>query len=207
MVNDLTGKRFGCRTVIEDSKLRRTGRSGNVLWRVRCDCGKEKLLMGWQLKKGKSCGCRKSQLSSDTRRKKLNRGGYAEIFASQWNEIKRNAKKRNLNFTITAEQAWNLFVKQNRKCALTGDPIEFSKDCKHWNGSASLDRIDSSKGYIEGNIQWVHKYVNIMKWDFSVKELVDMCRKICKIADENEQVLFNGDSKKNVASSDQMVIA
>ena len=31
--------------------------------------------------------------------------------------------------------------------------------------TASLDRIDSSKGYTEDNIQWVHKDVNQMKMD------------------------------------------
>jgi hypothetical protein len=200
MVNDLTGQKFGSRTVISDSGLRRAGRSGNVLWKVRCNCGKEKLLMAWQLKKSNSCGCQKSELQSATMRKVLNRGGYAEIFASHWNSIKRHAKKRNLIFSITAEYAWNLFLKQNRKCALTGDPIAFSKDWRHWNGSASLDRINSSNGYIEGNVQWVHKYVNVIKWDFSVKEFVDICRKVCIIADRNEQqITFDCNLQKGLA--------
>jgi hypothetical protein len=183
---DLTGKRFGARTVLGDSKLRRAGRSGNVLWRVKCDCGKEKLLMGWQLKKGKSCGCKKANFASTSMRKRLERGGYAEIFASHWNAILRNAKRRKLDFTITAKYAWELFVKQNRKCALTGDLIEFSKNCDMSHGTASLDRIDSLKGYIEGNVQWVHKYVNTMKWDLSMNELLDICRKICKMYPEHD---------------------
>jgi hypothetical protein len=29
-----------------------------------------------------------------------------------------------------------------------------------------MDRIDSNKGYVEGNVQWVYKYVNLMKRDF-----------------------------------------
>jgi len=33
----------------------------------------------------------------------------------------------------------------------------------HVVNTASLDRIDSSKGYESGNIQWVHKQLNNMK--------------------------------------------
>lgn len=27
-----------------------------------------------------------------------------------------------------------------------------------------FDRIDPNKGYIIGNVQWVHKHINMMKW-------------------------------------------
>jgi hypothetical protein len=53
---DITGQRFGRLVVIESS-----GRSGNydVTWLCRCDCGKEKVIVGSSLKRGgtKSCGC------------------------------------------------------------------------------------------------------------------------------------------------------
>lgn len=44
--------------------------------------------------------------------------------------------------------------------------------------NASLDRIDSLKGYAEGNVQWVHKTVDQMKWNLSQEELVKWCRLI-----------------------------
>lgn len=43
---------------------------------------------------------------------------------------------------------------------------------------ASLDRIDSDKGYIEGNVQWLHKWVNLMKSDFTQDEFLNYCRLI-----------------------------
>lgn len=46
------------------------------------------------------------------------------------------------------------------------------------NLTASLDRIDSSKGYIEGNVQWVHKRINKMKLDDSDTEFIEWCRLI-----------------------------
>jgi hypothetical protein len=39
-----------------------------------------------------------------------------------------------------------------------------------------LDRVDSSKGYIEGNVQWVHKTINLMKQSFNQKEFIHFCK-------------------------------
>lgn len=57
--------------------------------------------------------------------------------------------------------------------------------CRHWRNraieqTASLDRIDSSKGYIEGNIQWIHKELNWLKNDLDEMVLVDWCEKITR---------------------------
>lgn len=52
---DITGKKFNMLTVIC-----RDGKKGrDLLWRCKCDCGKEILVRGTNLKKGspKSCGC------------------------------------------------------------------------------------------------------------------------------------------------------
>ena len=46
--------------------------------------------------------------------------------------------------------------------------------------TASLDRIDSSKGYIKGNVQWVHKEFNKMKLDLLDKEFIDICKLVHK---------------------------
>lgn len=46
--------------------------------------------------------------------------------------------------------------------------------------TASLDRIDSNFGYTETNVQWVHKELNIMKWNLTDKSFVDWCEKILR---------------------------
>lgn len=46
--------------------------------------------------------------------------------------------------------------------------------------TASLDRIDSSRGYEIDNIQWVHKDVNKMKMGLSQNEFIDICKIISK---------------------------
>lgn len=72
---DLTGKRFGQLTVLGPAE----DANGKARWLCRCDCGKEKITYGSNLKKGttKSCGCLGLELK---RRKKDN---YQEA-ARRW---------------------------------------------------------------------------------------------------------------------------
>ena len=45
-------------------------------------------------------------------------------------------------------------------------------------GTASLDRIDSKKGYTIDNIQWVHKDVNKMKMDLQEEDFFRIVKEI-----------------------------
>ncbi|WP_155257506.1 hypothetical protein [Rhizobium leguminosarum] len=53
---DLTGKRFGRLTVISKGAI---SSSKKIMWNVRCDCGKEKAIIGASMTGGRttSCGC------------------------------------------------------------------------------------------------------------------------------------------------------
>jgi hypothetical protein len=107
--------------------------------------------------------------------------GYKEMQGTFLTSVKTSAKKRGLEFSVSYEYLWDIFVQQERKCAYTGIEIFFSRDnIEHVNGdyTASIDRIDSSKGYIEGNIQWVHKRVNVMKGNMTHQEFLDFCEAI-----------------------------
>ncbi|WP_238595034.1 hypothetical protein, partial [Nocardia seriolae] len=42
----------------------------------------------------------------------------------------------------------------------------------------TLDRIDSSKGYAIDNVQWVHKDVNMIKWELSEEVFLATCLEI-----------------------------
>jgi hypothetical protein len=74
------------------------------------------------------------------------------------------------------EYLWELYEKQCGKCAITGIPIEFEKDKPNAPHEASLDRIDSSMGYVIGNVQWVHRDVNFMKSDFTMEYFLSLCK-------------------------------
>lgn len=93
-----------------------------------------------------------------------------------WTNLVRGAKDRDLEVTICIEDIWDLFVQQNKKCALTNWDIIF--DQRKTLTTASVDRIDSSKGYALDNIQIVHKKVNKLKMDFSENDFFAMCKAI-----------------------------
>lgn len=171
-LKDLTGKQFGDLTVIKQVK-NSSDTNTSAKWECICKCGKTHEVVSGSLLRGltKSCGCR---LNSKMWK------GYGKISSSFWSHVKVGARRRNLEFKITLKYAWELFLKQNSKCALSGVDINLVTRYsyhRHEN-TASIDRIDSSKGYIKDNIQWVHKRINIMKSNMSDIEFVEMCKKV-----------------------------
>ena len=160
---DLTGMKFGKLTVtsfcmIDDRR--------QALWNCMCKCGGKKVVKGSRLtsKEIIDCGCG-------------HRVRVGDISGRHFANIKSHAKWRKLEFEIKIKDVWELYLKQNRKCALSGIPIGF--DLKNEsNTTASLDRIDSNRGYIMNNVQWVHKDVNQMKSDRSEHDFLEWIKKI-----------------------------
>lgn len=146
-----------------------------ALYLCRCDCGKEKIAKLPHLQNGnvQSCGCkRKNQYNNRWE-------GHGEIGLTLWSRYKDGAAKRDIPFSVDIEYAWKLFLSQNRKCALSGVAIMLLPQNRLH--TASLDRIDSSKGYIEDNVQWVHKDVNVMKRSLSDAEFIEFCHKVATL--------------------------
>ena len=110
--------------------------------------------------------------------------GYGELSKDHWSSIVQGAKKRDINLNITIEDAWKLFLAQNKKCALSNLPLEMhipsstGETRKHASWTASLDRIDSTKGYEIGNVQWVHKDIQQLKWNFSEQHFISLCKAV-----------------------------
>lgn len=175
-MKDLTGQKFGKLTVVrlDDDEEYFTGRGGKrqkkIRWICQCECGKMTKSFIQGLSSGhatqcKTCGYYRPQTSS-------------KMIQQLFGNIKYNAKNRQIDFKVTAEFLQNLFNKQEERCAVSGLPITFGKTRKEHNHgatTASLDRIDSSRGYTEDNVQWVHKKVNFMKLDMSQQEFVKLC--------------------------------
>ncbi|MEK6817234.1 MAG: hypothetical protein AABX80_00370 [Nanoarchaeota archaeon] len=183
---DLNGQKFSKLTVLEFTGIKNNpSQSGKraSFFKCRCDCGKEKEIAAVYLKSGnvKSCGCLCNGKMGERSKKWT---GYKGLSGTSWNNIQRNcinhirSKRRNLEFAITKEYIWNLYEKQNRKCAISGLDIILDVGSKIRNQTASLDRIDSSKGYTDTNVQWVHKDVNYMKQDYSDEYFIETCKKI-----------------------------
>lgn len=172
-MKDLSNNRFGSLISLFRSK------TNNQKWVCRCDCGNELEVFTNNLTRGntRSCGCLKKD-QCGTKNPQWN--GFEEISSTKYSEYKRNAKRRNIQFDISIQEMWNVFLNQNKKCALTGEPISFQKNTRDSNSTASLDRIDSKKGYVIGNVRWILKDLNYMKLDFSDEHFIDLCCKVVK---------------------------
>lgn len=178
---DLTGKKFNMLTVI--AKIGSKGKPGkqSIFWQCRCECGKliELSTKSINREEYKSCGC--WMKTREYSRKNHCWNGYEDIHGKWWGNIKRGAKNRGHKFEIKIEQAWDVYEKQNRKCAISGVDIKFCESIKNIKDTtASLDRIDSSLGYTKQNIQWVHKEVNLMKQGLDMSTFLNWIKLIGK---------------------------
>lgn len=79
------------------------------------------------------------------------------------------------DFDIDLDYVMEIFDAQGGKCALTGVALlhEYNN-----MASASIDRIDSSKGHVKGNIQIICQCINRMKNKHSNAETIAMLDKM-----------------------------
>jgi len=174
---ELLGKRFGKLLVV---KRLPNDKRGTTKWECLCDCGTSRSAYGTELNRGVLNGCNRVCNEKCGSKSPLFKG-CGDIHAHMWKNIKAGAKNRGWAITVSLEQLWELFIKQNSKCALSGIPIKFAKTTRGYgNGetTASLDRIDSTKGYSIDNVQWVHKDINLMKQSMSQKEFIQSCTRV-----------------------------
>lgn len=146
--------------------------------KVLCKCTEcnttERYVPAFQLIKGVSQRCSLCGYSNKNEKNPSWKGYNVIPYAWFSKYFKRKGKKRNGDITI--QYVYELWIKQNKKCALSGLNIDF---IKRENGiSASIDRIDSNLDYIKSNIQLVHKDVNLMKNHFEQNYFIEICQKI-----------------------------
>ena len=167
---DLTGQRFTYFVVLG---FDHRNKFGKAMWRVKCDCGNEKVVQGNALASGRSrsCGCAQKEWMT----KHLGTGS-GDMSGSFWCRIKNSAKSRGHKILITKNQVAELFISQGKKCAISGVDLVLKANTEEI--TASLDRIDSREDYKLGNVQWVHKDINRMKNDLSEAKFFDWIKKI-----------------------------
>jgi len=186
--NNLINKKF--RLLLVTKRLQNTNK-GLARWECRCDCGGTCIVLGTDLRQGrkKSCGCLTHK--TDVEKYKT----YKTIYIGFWNKIIRGAKKRNLEFNLSVQEGYQIYKKQGGRCNFSGVPLKFystGKTDKNENreDEASLDRIDSTKGYTIDNIQWITKQLNRLKMDTDNNIFIDLCREVAYHARKsNEQTI------------------
>ena len=186
-VNDYTGLKKGRLTFIKHVPTPdHIAKGGARYWLAKCDCGGERILSPGDIykpsKKAKdySCGCWNKEKMSVKGARNYSYTGYEQMTGTFLSYLKDQAKRRSKEFNLTAKQLWDLWELQKGKCALSGVDltITLNSGFNQTKVTSSLDRIDSSIGYISGNVQWVHKKINIMKNSLSDDVFIDFCSKV-----------------------------
>ena len=99
------------------------------------------------------------------------------------NKCKCRKKDFGIEFNITLEYLKKLWEYQNGTCSYTGIKMILPETTNLYNNihslkKASIDRIDSSKGYIEGNVEFVCLAVNYAKCNFTKEETISFFKEI-----------------------------
>tara|TARA_R110000824_G_scaffold63076_1_gene166292 strand:+ start:661 stop:1038 length:378 start_codon:yes stop_codon:yes gene_type:complete len=89
-------------------------------------------------------------------------------------DAKYRSKQKGINFNLTFEHLRDMFYHQDALCFYTGADFNFESK----TDSPSLDRIDSNKGYIIGNIVWCRSRINFMKYNDTYDKFLVECRNV-----------------------------
>ncbi len=115
----------------------------------------------------KSCGC-----------VAIGRRTGSEYFSGDFlSRCKRGAKARNIEWKLSYADLDNIMREQNFRCGLTNELLAYGYIPLN-EYTASIDRIDSNKGYMKENIQILHKNVNLAKQSLTQIEFITLCKKV-----------------------------
>lgn len=169
------GQRFGARVVLAIEGAVK----GYQMWSVRCDCGDVRTVSAIGLVKGRYYGCRDCQRRDQiSHRSRCWRGG-CHIPMTEFNRWRRSAVKRDLEWAVSVSYLDTLIETQNWTCSLTGEKLSFNHGYNNsLGGNASLDRIDSGRGYLPGNVRFVTKAVNFAKQALTDADFVELCDRV-----------------------------
>lgn len=174
------GEVFGNWTVIDNTSVTYKKYRSKCI-QVQCSCGKKTLLPPYALYTGQLTKCSSCGSKAGAAKRSLS---DCDVIDKYLSNIKYRSKKKGFDFDVDPEFLTELFYSQEEKCALTGMPLQLRQTSGDFDFSASLDRIDSSKGYTKDNVQWVHKIVNRMKSDYDQDEFIAICKSIVSKNDD-----------------------
>jgi len=89
-------------------------------------------------------------------------------FKLLWSQLKASANKRGIPFELSVTDIDEIGIPIT--CPVLGMPLYFHRN-KVKDDSISFDRIDSSKGYVLGNVIVISYRANRLKSDATINEL------------------------------------
>ncbi len=162
------GTVFGMRKVISETQKSQTG-ARNFL--CECVCGKQSVVSFGSLMSNKATKCRKC---AGTEYKDDPNKLPKQLYMAYVN----GADRRNIESDISFEDFYLITQKNCFYCGLP--PSGIVKDSRKEFLYSGIDRIDSSKGYVKGNILPCCKPCNFMKNKTSQEEFI---RQVHKVSD------------------------
>ena len=158
---DLTGHVYGRLTVIKKHGL---SKSGSIAWLCKCDCGNETIVSSNHLRKGntKSCGCLHREIISLP----LGVAAFNDLFS----RIRKNARVRDLEWTLTKEQVRFLTKRPCHYCGVAPSQVHDNKNLNGVYVYNGLDRIDNDEGYTITNVVPCCKVCNRAKFNMTSEE-------------------------------------
>ena len=90
--------------------------------------------------------------------------------ATKLGHLKKQKRNRTLDFEINKDDLLELWGSQDGRCAISNYPMKYNFNSLF---SVSVDRIDSSLGYIKQNIQLVCQGINFAKNHYSNEEMIE----------------------------------
>ena len=113
--------------------------------------------------------------NSSARRRKKSETDVVIFIDIIYRAMQDRARKRGQKVGVNREYMTKLLEETNGICALSGLPLSSIIDHPM---RASPDRIDCSKGYVKGNIQWVGSRLNIARNDSTMEQFIAMCKAV-----------------------------
>lgn len=100
-----------------------------------------------------------------------------------WYRAKNNAKEKQMEFNLEIED-----IVIPTLCPYLGVELITESNQSRNPNYFSIDRIDSTKGYVKGNIQIISLLSNTMKNNATINQLIDFCKGVIRLHGDD---LFN----------------
>lgn len=152
---------------------------------------KRNMRLGRKAYCSRACGAKANIETTIPREKRSNHNPNSgrkvdEFSPFRWHlrNAARRSKSKDRSCDITLEYLKEIWEQQNGICPYTGWQMKNlecftpDKQLPLTPDRASLDRIDSSKGYVKGNVQFVCYMAQCCKGAFSSQQMIEFCEAV-----------------------------
>ena len=174
---ELLGQTFGRLEVIESTPKRT--QSGNYLWVCKCICGTICEVPAGYLTRKKSCGCLRKEAHTGTRSHFYKHGRIGTVLES-YDRYKKKCINRSIEFKLSECEFIEI---TSRACLYCGDTP--SSDYRNVIRN-TVDRVDSSLGYIVENCVPCCPQCNTMKNTYTQDDFINQAIKIANFQTQNK---------------------